>query len=351
MTVSKIRGFISASDSKRSRRPLILSRTINLLCFGLVVSGVSVTAGDMRERPPKTIAPTASANLPRTFSAQGTVVDLPEGGTNVVIRHEAIPGFMPNMTMEFTVHDLRALNGVRIGDQITFQVKANQEESWIEDIKIGKGEPAEPVPVKPLTSLAHVAQLKPGDLFPDAELLDENGARIKFSDFRGKTVAFTFVFTRCPLPDFCPRMNRRFGETREILAGDSQGPTNWQFLSISFDPGYDQPDVLKSYAQIYRGESSDRWLFAAAPTNALNAFKEQLDFRFTNDGASFAHNLRTVVLDSCGRIYRQFDGNSWQADELARAMRQAAKMTGDKPLTNATGTVSGSTPGAPNPHS
>jgi protein SCO1/2 len=258
---------------------------------------------------------------------------------------------MPKMTMEFTVRDGRALTGVRIGDRITFQVKANEEESWIEDIQIGKGEPAEPVAVKPLMSLVHVAQLKPGDLFPDIELLDENGARIKFSDFGGKAVAFTFVFTRCPLPDFCPRMNRRFGEAREILTRTSPGPTNWLFLCISFDPGYDQPAVLKSYAQIYRGGISDRWLFAAAPVNALNELKEELDFRFTNDGASFAHNLRTVVLDNCGRIYRQFDGNTWQAEELADAMQQAAKMTGDYPPINATGTMTGSTPGAPNPHS
>ena len=146
-------------------------------------------------------------------------------------------------------------------------------------------------------------------------------------------------------------MNRRFGEAREILSGNSQGPTNWQFLSISFDPGYDQPAVLRSYAQIYRGEMSDRWLFAAAPNNALNAFKEELDFRFTNDGASFAHNLRTVVLDSGGRIYRQFDGNKWQAEELAHAMQEAAQTSARKSGVNAAGAVSGSPPSPPNPHS
>ena len=133
-----------------------------------------------------------------------------------------------------------------------------------------------------------------------------------------------FIFTRCPLPDYCPRMNQHFNRARDLLLQRSGGPTNWQFLSISFDPEFDQPGVLTRYAYSYRGKSADRWLFAAAPTNVMASFVSQLDFRFANEGGSFLHNLRTVVLDPQRRIYRQSDGNKWKANELAEAMAEAA---------------------------
>jgi protein SCO1/2 len=163
---------------------------------------------------------------------------------------------------------------------------------------------------------------------PDAELLAEDGSRLKLSDFEGRAVAFTFIFTRCPLPDYCPRMNRQFLQARELLQQRPGGPTNWQFVSISFDPEFDQPGVLARYAFSYRGRNADRWLFASAATNVMAGFVSQLDFRFANEGGSFMHNLRTVVLDPQRRLYRQFDGNRWKAQELADAMAEAARRTG-----------------------
>lgn len=120
-------------------------------------------------------------------------------------------------------------------------------------------------------------------------------------------------------------MNQHFNRARDLLLQRPGGPTNWQFLSISFDPEFDKPGVLTRYAYSYRGQSADRWLFAAAPTNVMVSFVSQLDFRFANEGGSFLHNLRTVVLDSQGRIYRQFDGNKWKAQELADALAEAAQ--------------------------
>ncbi|MEI9864813.1 MAG: SCO family protein [Limisphaerales bacterium] len=152
-----------------------------------------------------------------------------------------------------------------------------------------------------------------------------------FSDFRGRVLAFTFIFTRCPLPDFCPRMNKEFAEARELLSTNSSASTNWQFLSISFDPENDTPDTLTRYAKYYREDNSDRWLFAAAPTNTLAELAPKLDLMVSRDGESFSHNLRTVVLDPQGRIARQFDGNQWTPQQLTDAMLEAAR-----PQTNST---------------
>jgi protein SCO1/2 len=271
--------------------------------------------------------PLESTNIMRSFVARGLIRGLPAGGQTVVVRHEEIPGFMPKMTMEFNVRDSNELRGLLAGDAITFRVRANEQESWIEGIqRAGTNDLVSPLPSDPASSsLLHVAQMNPGDVLPDAELLDEDGRTIRLSDFEGRALAFTFIFTRCPLPDFCPRMNQHFNRTRELLLQRPGGPTNWQFLSISFDPEFDKPGVLGRYAYSYRGQSADRWLFAAAPTNVMASLVSQLDFRFANEGGSFVHNLRTVVLDPHRRVQRQFDGNKWKPEELAQALAEAAQ--------------------------
>ena len=272
-------------------------------------------------------SPADSTNILRAFAARGVIRELVVGGKTLVVRHEDIPGFMPKMTMEFNVRDTNELRGLAVGDSIVFQVKATEDESWIEGIRrAGTNDPPAQPPTGPKTSsLLHAAQLKPGDVLPDVELLAEDGRTIRLSEFQGRAVAFTVMFTRCPLPDFCPRMNQHFNRAREILARDPGGPTNWQFLSISFDPDFDRPGVLTRYAYSYRGQDADRWLFAAAPANVMSAMAPQLDFRFANEGGSFLHNLRTVVLDPQRRVFRQFDGNKWKAQELAEALTEAAR--------------------------
>jgi len=271
-------------------------------------------------------SPLEATNILRSFFARGLVRELPADGQTVVVRHEAIPGFMPKMTMTFNVRDTNQLRGLQTGDAITFNVKATEEDSWIENIRHASTNDLAPLPPSDPASAAllHVAQMKHGDVLPDAELLAEDGRTIKLSEFQGRAVAFTFIFTRCPLPDFCPRMNQHFNRARDLLLQRPGGPTNWQLLSISFDPEFDKPGVLTRYAYSYRGKNTDHWLFAAAPTNVMASFVSQLDFRFANEGGSFLHNLRTVVLDPQRRIYRQFDGNKWKASDLADALAEAA---------------------------
>lgn len=268
------------------------------------------------------IAPT---NNIRAFNTRGVIRSFPEGGKTVIVRHEDIPGFMPKMTMEFDLRDTNELRGLSAGDTIAFKVIATEEESWIEGLRrVSTNEiPQAPVAAPSSASILRASQLKPGELLPDAELLAEDGRALKLSDFEGQALAFTFIFTRCPLPNFCPRMNQNFYRAREVLLQDKVA-TNWQFLSISFDPDFDKPGVLSRYAYSYRGENSNRWVFASATTNVVAAMSPLLDFRFANEGGSFQHNLRTLVLDPHRRVFKHFEGNSWTAGELAQAMKEAA---------------------------
>jgi protein SCO1/2 len=139
-------------------------------------------------------------------------------------------------------------------------------------------------------------------------------------------VAFTFFFTSCPLPDYCPRMSRNFFETRKLILALTNAPNNWQLLSISFDPGFDTPEMLTGYASVYRGVDTNRWLFAVASTNTLAGLAPRLDLMVMRNSLGVTHNLRTVVLDPQGRIFREFDDNQWTPQELADAIVRAAQL-------------------------
>jgi protein SCO1 len=269
-------------------------------------------------------APEVGGQTANSYPARGIVEQIAPDRHKVTIHHQPIPGYMMEMTMDFPVPNTNELNGISPGDQITFTLVVRQNDDWVQNIQ-RIGHDADFMPAAMHMACAMPPELGPGDLLPDGEMLAEDGRQIHFSDFRGRAVAFTFFFTRCPLPNYCPRMNRNFAAARDLILSTSGAPTNWQFLSVSFDPVFDTPDVLSSYAGFYRGDNSDRWLFAAASTNVLADLAPRLDLMVMRQGANISHNLRTVVLDSQGRIARQFDGNNWTPQQLADAVLAAAR--------------------------
>lgn len=262
----------------------------------------------------------------KSFATRGLVRSLGDDRRTALIRHETIPVYMPAMTMELNIRDTNELAGITPGDTITFRLTANDDTHWVDQIKkVASAGATNPVTVAP--KLEVTRELNPGNMIPEVELRDENGKTVHLTDFRGRAVAFTFFFTRCPLPDFCPLMNKNFESARRKLSADTNAPGNWTLLSISFDPEFDKPVVLAGYANGYRGADTNRWLFASVSQPALAGLAPLLDLRVTPDGPGFSHNLRTVVLDTRGRIHRQFDGNHWEASELAEAIREAAAVT------------------------
>ena len=271
-------------------------------------------------------APDVGQTSAKSYEVRGVVRQIADDRRKVAIQHAAIADYMSAMIMEFTVKDTNELKGISPSDEITFKLFVGENDSWIEDIHFVAHRVEN---VTNNTFVFHVpsAELKPGDLLPDCEFVAEDGSTVHFSDFRGKAVAFTFFFSRCPLPDYCVRMSKNFSETRKLLLTTTNAPANWQLLSISFDPGFDSPEMLSSYASFYRGADTNRWLFAAAPTNTLAHLAPQLDLMIMREGESImSHNLRTVVLDPQGRIFREFDGNNWTPQQLADAMLEAARV-------------------------
>ncbi len=284
--------------------------------LGLAVAALLLTAAGCNP----TNATSTAAGTNQTYAVRGIIQQIPPDHRHVTIKHEKIPGYMGAMTMDFSVKDTNALTGYAPGDQITFTLVVTETDDWIENFKkVGErgmsGAPGWHV-VEP--------ELEVGDMLPDYEFTSENGNKIHFADFRGRAVAFTFFYTSCPLPEYCPRMNRNLAEARNLLSTNSAAPTNWQLLSISFDSQMDKPQVLAGYASFYRGQDTNRWLFAVASTNTLSSLAPKVDLSFWREGGTISHNLRTVVLDTNGKIFKQFDGNDWTPQQLADAIRDAA---------------------------
>lgn len=289
---------------------------MNGKAHSLLIAGAVAVAG-CRER--KTDPPPATDSPVKTFVVRGSLRELPTDGRSAVIRHQAIPGYMPAMTMTFPVKRPEELRGLTPGDEVEFRLFATADDDWIEALhRVGHAEPGTNAPAD------RRAELHNGDLLPDEPFLSETGATRRLSEFRGASVALTFIFTRCPLPTFCPLMSRNFSRARRALTDGGGAGANWQFLSLSFDPEHDTPAALTEYAGYYRGENADHWLFGVLGTNALADWAPRLDLIVKREGDGFSHNLRTVVLDPEGRIRRQFDNNEWTPEELADAMRKAA---------------------------
>ncbi len=274
-------------------------------------------------KPESSTPPVASATNQTSYAVRGVVQTIAPDGHKATIKHEKIPGYMAAMTMDLSVKNTNEFSGISPGNEITFTLVVTEDDDWIE--KIQRTGMSVTLTTNPPAWHVVEPELGVGDPLPDYEFTSEIGQSVKFSDFHGSAVAFTFFFTSCPLPEFCPRMNRNFAEARKLLTADANAPTNWEFLSISFDSSFDTPQILAGYAKFYRGEDTNHWLFTVASTNTLASLAPKVDLNFWRENGSITHNLRTVVLDGSGKIFKQFDGNDWTAQQLAEAIRDAAK--------------------------
>lgn len=282
------------------------------------------TGCDHPTPPPATPAnPATNAVAGKTYDLHGIIQAIPPDRKNVTIKHDAVADYMPAMTMELPVHDTNELAGLAPNDEIACKLRVTDTEDWLEEVRfIAHHITASSNGV--VTIHVPSQQLQPGEPMPDFAVTGEDGRRWHFSDFHGQALAFTFFFTACPLPEFCPRMNKNLAATRTLLQSATNGPANWQLLSISFDSEFDKPELLGNYGNFYRGADTNRWLFSVADPNTLAGLAPKVGLNFWRESGTISHNLRTVVLDAQGNFYKQFEGNSWTAEELAQAIREAA---------------------------
>ena len=270
------------------------------------------------------------------YPVHGIVRELKLDGTNVVIAHEKIAEYMDAMTMNFDAQTPATLKGLKTNDVVNFRLHVTLDDSWVDGFTVLSNagparvaETAAPVVVlndpTAIGFFKNVPELKEGDLVPDYELTNHLGKVIHLAEYRGRVLAFNFIFIRCPLPDFCPRLSIRFRDAQNLLNESPDAPKDWQFLTISFDPLYDSPKALGDYGRRYRADPT-HWSFATGSYEQLQPLGAQFGLFFSMNVTpdKMNHNLRTVVLDADGRVTKIFTGNTWSAQELVDAVRAAA---------------------------
>jgi protein SCO1/2 len=248
----------------------------------------------------------------REYQLQGQILAVRPERSEVVIKHEDIKGFMPGMTMPFKVKEGALLEGKAPGDLVTATLVVGEVEAHLRTLeKTGHAALTTPAPPPPPDIR------EPGQMLTDAKLVDQNGAPASLSAYRGHRVAMTFIYTRCPLPEFCPLMDRHFAAVQKTIAS-TPALADVRLVTVTLDPAFDTPAVLKPYAA-GRGADPKIWSFLTGDPADVNAFGSQLGIYVEHNPQSaidITHNLRTVVIDPDGRLVKVHNGNSWTPSEL-----------------------------------
>lgn len=258
-----------------------------------------------------------------TFPLKGEVVVLDTAKMRVTIAHEEIPNYMMAMTMAFKVKDPFLLKAVAVGDSVQGTLAVSRTESWLETLTVMNA--AEPPQTLTADEITFRRLFKEGESIPDFSFVNQDGKRVRFSDFRGKVLAFTLIYTRCPIPDFCIRMSDYFSRIQKTLGKDPALRDKWHLMSISFDPKNDTPGVLKKYGQNY-GADFSTWDFVVDKISTIQQLGDGLDLTFYDDeGGLIAHNLRTVLIDQKGNLVQVIKDNEWKPEEVVKRIRELTR--------------------------
>jgi protein SCO1/2 len=265
------------------------------------------------------------AEQERTYPIRGQILSVgeprPDGRREVSVNHEDIPGFMPAMSMAYFVRTPTLLDGLTRGDLFTATLVLKGSDMYLDAVK-KTGRADLPPDARPVRAME---MMQPGEEVPDDGMQDQEGVTRKLSDWRGRALAVTFVYTRCPLPDFCPLMDRRFADLQRVIAADPALRDRAHLVSITFDPAHDTGAVIRAHAKA-RGADPRVWSYLTGSRPSI----ENVTSRFgvstipDKDNAQIiTHNLRTAIVDAKGRLVKVYSGNEWTVDAVLADLRRA----------------------------
>ena len=258
------------------------------------------------------------------YTVDGQVLAIERGDARVVIRHQNIKGFMPGMTMPFPVKDRALLSAARPGDFVSATLVVSNGDAWLSRITpTGRHEP---VPADVAVPRAMEPPLAEGQQVPHAALVDQSGRAFSPAALRGRRWAVTFVYTRCPLPNFCPTLEHKFLTVQQTLR-TTPALADARLVAVSLDPSYDTPAVLTAHAATL-GADARVWTFVTGPTAAVDRFSERFGVvaqRGNGSPEEFVHSMRTAVVDAEGRVSAVFEGSEWEPGSIVVALARAAR--------------------------
>ncbi len=257
------------------------------------------------------------------FEVKGRVAGFSNSNTSLIIEHEKIEGYMDAMTMPFKVADTVMIQHLEVGTPIKFKYYVNLEEhkSYIFAI--------EPLDEGSIASLGNIASkqefafpmvknsrfVQLGDSLPNYKLIDQDGHEFKIKDLSGKKIVLTFIYTNCPIPDYCPLMSFQFKKIHGKLTVNS----NVVLLSVSFDPMRDSPEVLKKYGKKYVDQFTN-WKFVTAKPQEIQTMTSDFSVITQIDAEQIIHNLRTVYINEKGLVKKIWPDNTWTENEVLKEL-------------------------------
>ena len=256
------------------------------------------------------------------YDTRGVVRGFSPDRSTIEIQHENIPDFMPSMTMPFVTRDPKQIADLRTGDAISFRIAVTKKDFWIENVKKIRREDvnvAEHKRTSPV-SADRDARLTEGDKMRPFSLTNQNGERISLDTFHGNSLVLTFVFTRCPVPNFCPRMSNNFGELQETIKSSTGTLANARLLSVTLDPAYDTPKILSDYAAFHHADSKI-WSFATGDEKEIDSLTRAFSVYRQNEGGTISHGLATALINKEGRIDKIWRGNAWTPAEIIKEIQ------------------------------
>ena len=264
----------------------------------------------------------------KRYEFRGKVVAVNKAERSATIDHDAVPGYMGAMAMEFDIEDDAGLAKLEVGDQVTATLVVTDEHDWLENLIITKP----PVPDPNASPGQSSAGPQVGAEVPDFALVNQDGKPIHLAQYRGKALALTFIYTRCPDPDQCTLMSTNFAAIEKALQQEPALYQKTHLLSVSFDPDYDTPKVLRSYGAGHTGQYSTEkfqfWEFATGSKDQVKEIASYFGLNYFKDAASgedkVIHSLRTAVIGPDGKLYKLYRGNDWKPDQVLSDLKSLA---------------------------
>jgi protein SCO1 len=272
-------------------------------CYIVFFIGLALAAGACAKSPPD-----------RHFPLHGQVLRIGANHLQATIKHDDIKGFMPAMTMPYKVLDAKEFAAVAAGDVIDATLVVVSNDAYLKDVKKVGQAPLDKLPENTAPGAkAGAMLLKDGDPVPNTTFLDEDGKKRELASFKGSAVVLTFIYTRCPMPTFCPLMDRNFAALQEKLKADRE--LNVHLLTVSFDPETDTPAVLKKHAQGLHADPKI-WTFLTGDLDTIDQFAGRFGVSIQRSldeqqQVNITHNLRTAILDREGNLVKSYTGNEW----------------------------------------
>ncbi len=252
----------------------------------------------------------------------GMLLKVDPSNKTMIVSCEAIPGYMDAMTMPFSVHDAKALDELQPGTAVEFTWVVDKDSSYAENVHSRPYDNLELDPSqarrlklleKAVAPDAGVGAVAVGQPVPDFTLIDQNRRRVALSQFAGKVVAVTFIYTRCPFPNYCFRLSDNFGQLQKRFK--KQMGKDLVLLSIVIDPANDGPEALTKYAHIWKADS-EGWHFLTGPLPEIQQVGRKFDMNFYPDEALYVHSFHTAVIDRQARLAANIEGNNFTAQQL-----------------------------------